>query len=149
MTQPQQGDVHLFNTPDGGDINVELGVVEMGGGLETAVYLSLFGGNEEDSTREGDDRTYWGNRMETETQFRLRSQTQYELARLPAVPYNLRRIEDAARRDLAWMLDAEAATAIEITASIPALNRVKLVITIEASGETSEIAFTENWQAAA
>ena len=45
----QQGDVKLIQTNDDGDINIINGVTEMSGGLETTVYLALFGGNEDDN----------------------------------------------------------------------------------------------------
>ena len=54
----QQGDVLLFQTVDDGEINIENGVVEMSGGLETAAYLSLYGGNEDDDGREARQNIY-------------------------------------------------------------------------------------------
>jgi hypothetical protein len=44
----QEGDVHLFQTVNDGDICVVGGLVEMSSGLDTAAYISLFGGNEQD-----------------------------------------------------------------------------------------------------
>lgn len=148
MTE-QQGDVQLFQTTDGGEITVELGVAAMDGGLGTAVYLSLVGGNENDSTREGDPANWWGNLGETLPERQYRSQFQYLLARLPAIPANLRRLEDAAARDLAWLQRVDAASKVEVSASIPALNRVKMVIYIEAFGERAAFTYTENWAASA
>jgi phage gp46-like protein len=142
-------DVKLFNTPDGGDITIEFGEVALSGGLETAAYLSLFGGNESDSTRQDDPDTWWGNLSENEPARRYRSQTQHLLNRLPAVPFNLRRIEGAVERDLAWMTDQSIASSIEVSATIPGLNQVRIVIDIEARGERSRFEFTENWEASA
>ena len=98
----QQGDILLFQTVDDGDINVSDGLVEMSGGLGTAAYLSLFGGNEDDDGRKNSTATWWANLNETETTRQYRSETQNLLQAIPAVPANLRRIEDAVRRDLAW-----------------------------------------------
>ena len=51
MTTVQQGDVLLFQTIDDGNVEVINGIITMSGGLDTAAYLSLFGGNEEDDGR--------------------------------------------------------------------------------------------------
>ena len=62
----QQGDVSLFQTNDDGNIEVEGGIVTMGGGLETSAYLSLFGGNEDDDNRTDNPANWWGNIDETD-----------------------------------------------------------------------------------
>lgn len=145
----QQGDVLLFQTTDNGEINVSGGLVEMSGGLETAAYLSLFGGNEDDDGRDNSTLSWWGNSDETEGSRQYRSETQNLLRSIAAVPANLRRIEDAARRDLAWFLSDNIASKITVTASMPGLNKVRIIIDIEAVGEESQFDFVENWKAAA
>lgn len=147
MTQEQQGDVLLCQTNDEGEINVQDGVVEMSGGLETAVYLSLFGGNEDDDGLENSSATWWGNLDETEPARQYRSETQNLLKTLPATTGNLRRIEDAANRDLAWFAQNNVASSVSASASIPGLNKIKLTIDIEAVGEESSFEFVENWKA--
>lgn len=134
-------DVKLFQTDDEGDINVVDGIVEMSGGLETAAYLSLFGGNEGDDGRADNPLTWWGNIGE---QYQYRSETQHLLRALAATTGNLRRIEDAAVRDLAWMTSAGAASSVSVAASIPGLNRIKLTVNID--GDTT-LEFVENWKA--
>jgi phage gp46-like protein len=145
----QQGDVVLYQTLEGGDISIADGVVEMSGGLETAVYLSLFGGNERDAGNAESRAAWWGNLNEVpERQYR--SETQNLLQSLPVTSYNLRRIEDAARRDLEWMREVGAASAISVSASVPGLNRVRLVIDIGAidlEAESSVIEYEETWRA--
>lgn len=141
----QQGDVLLFQTLNDGDISVESGLVEMSSGLETAVYLSLFGGNEDDDGSADNPDNWWGNLDETQPEREYHSETQNLLQAIPATAANLRKIEDAARRDLAWMVSVGAATEITVVATIPALNRVKL--TIDVDGDTT-LEFVENWQAA-
>lgn len=143
----QQGDVLLYQTNDDGEITVEGGVVAMAGGLETAAYLSLFGGNEQDSGRADDPLTWWGNIDEGRPERRYRSETQHLLRAIPAIPANLRRIEQAAERDLAWLVSVNAATAVSATASMPGRNRVRLVVRIEADGVPSIIEYFENWKA--
>ena len=136
-------DVRLFNTDDGGEITVENGRFEMSDGLETAVYLSLFGGNEDDSGSEGDDRRqWWGNLGENEPSRQYRSETQHLLRALPLLPASLRRIEDAVKRDLGWMVPSPA-RAVDARATIPALNTVRIDVAVEVDGKTFPFSFTE------
>lgn len=148
MAQLQQGDVLLFQTNDDGEINVENGIVEMSGGLESAAYLSLFGGNEQDDGRLGSEETWWGNVIEPVLTRRQRSETQYLLRSLPLTSFNLPRVQDAATRDLAWFLTDNVASSVTVLASIPKANTLNLIITIEAKGEESRFEFTQNWKAA-
>ena len=136
----QQGDVLLSQTVDDGEINIENGLVEMSGGLETAAYLSMFGGDE-------DLGEWWGNLEETEPARKYRSETQNLLQSIPATSGNLRRIEQAATRDLAWFLEVKAASSVEVSASIPSINHVSITVVIEAEGVQSEFNFVENWEA--
>lgn len=147
MSNLQQGDVKLFQTLNEGDITVEDGLVEMSGGLETAAYLSLFGGNEKDDGRQNNSKTWWGNIDELDSARQYRSETQHLVESLPLITSNLRRVEDAATRDLQWFLDGNIANKVEVVASIPALNTLKLNIVIEALGEESRFEFVENWKA--
>ena len=142
----QQGDVLLYQTNDDGDINVDGGIVAMSGGLETAAYLSLFGGNEQDDGRKDNPLQWWGNLGE-EPERQYRSETQYLLRSVPAIPANLRRIEEAAVRDLGWFVSSGAATSVSAAANMPGLNKVRLVVTIEANGQPAVIEFIENWKA--
>jgi phage gp46-like protein len=139
----QQGDVLLFQTDNDGDICVEGGVVTMSGGLETAAYLSLFGGNEDDDGV-GAEHNWWGNLDETESAREYRSETQNLLQAIPATAANLLKIEEAARRDLAWLVEVGAALDVVVLATIPALHTVK--ITVSFGGDIS-LEFVENWQA--
>lgn len=146
MSQKQQGDVRLFQTGDEGDIEVRRGVVEMSGGLETAVYLSLFGGNEDDDGRDDSPASWWGNLGETDESRQYRSETQNLLRALAATSGNLRRIEDAAARDLAWFTGDGVASRVTVAATMPGLNRIKLTVDIDATGSESRFEFVENWK---
>lgn len=120
-------DVLLRQTNDGGDITVENGLTLMSDGLETAVYLSLFGGNLDDGGDPASEREqWWGNVDEPDADRRYRSETQHLIESLPTVPNNLRRIEQAAARDLDWMLGAGILKSIAATASIPGVDQVRL-----------------------
>jgi len=76
-------DVYLFQTNDDGEICIENGIVSLTGGLDTAAYLSLFGGNEQDDGSQNTSLNYWGNILENDKAFQYRSQTQYLLRSIP------------------------------------------------------------------
>lgn len=135
-------DVRIFQTVDGGEITCNAGQIVIDDGLDTAVFLSLFGGNDDDSGLEGDDpRQWWGNTIETEATQKHRSLTQNLLRGLPLIPANLLRIEDAAMTDLAWMTETELASFVSASASMPALNTVKLTIKAEIQSKPFEESF--------
>lgn len=138
----QEGDVLLYQTNDDGDINVTDGLIEMSGGLRTAAYLSLFGGNEDDDGIAGNVNTWWGNLSENEKSHKYISETQNLLESLPITSANLLRIEDAVKRDLAWFKDTGVATNISVSASILGLNITKLSINID----QERFEFVENWR---
>ena len=138
----QQGDVRLFQTNDNGNISVDGGIVAMDGGLNTSVYLSLFGGNYDDSGA-ADDIQWWGNIDETVTDSKQRSETQFLLHSIPAIPANLLRIKDAVNRDLAWMISSKAAESINVLVSMPGVNLVDIMITINGN---DTLKFSENWR---
>jgi len=143
MSQIQQGDVTLFQTNDDGDISVVNGIVEMSGGLETAAYLSLFGGNEDDAGLTDATKTWWANLDEIDPTFQFRSETQHLLESIVPTTGNLGRIEDAAIKDLEWFTELGIASEVTVVASMPGLNRVKLTVNID----QNELEFIENWRA--
>lgn len=140
-------DVLLYQTNDNGEIEIESGLVTLTPGLDTAAYLSLFGGNWKDDGSQNNRETWWGNLNETEPAKRYRSETQYLLGTLPATSRNLRRIEDAAARDLQWLLDEAIASSLTVSASLIGLNCVKIEVIIRAEGDESQFNYTENWRA--
>lgn len=135
-------DVLLRQTNDGGEITIEAGLALMSDGLETAVYLSLFGGNEDDAGDAAGERVqWWGNLDETEPARTYRSETQNLIRSLPAVPRNLLRIEQAAARDLAWMIASGVAKSVSVSASIPEVNRVVVAVSIVTLKEQIQLTF--------
>lgn len=142
-------DVRLYQAADGGEVAFVNGQPVTSDGLETAVYLSLFGGEEQDGG--GDDtasRQWWANLSEPDPARRYRSETQYLLLSVPAIPFNLRRIEDAVVRDLAWMTE-QIATSVRCSVSIPGVNLINILIDVEIDGQVHPFAFTEDWRASA
>ena len=147
MSNLQQGDVYMFNTVEGGNIQIENGVTTMSGGLETTAYLSMFGGNEDDDLSSTTINQWWGNGLETDPANTYRSETQHLMTRLPATSSNLLRLEEAAGRDVAWMKDKGLVTSIAAEATIPELNRVMIALDMDVEGEEIRITFLENWKA--
>ena len=141
----QQGDIDLFQSINDGEIIVTDGMVQMSGGLGTAAYLSLFGGNDDDSGKT--NLQFWGNVIENTDSKKYISETQYLLNKLPAVSGNLLRIQNAVKRDLEWFITEKIANGIEVTVSIPGLNKINISIKIMAYGTEESFNFTENWKA--
>jgi phage gp46-like protein len=135
-------DVLLRHTPDGGEITIEAGLVLMSEGLESAAYLSLFGGNRDDGAdKSGERLQWWGNLDEPVPERTYRSETQYLMRSIPSVPSNLRRFEQAAARDLDWMITTGLARRVDVQASIPGRDRVRLDITIVTLAEQIQLSF--------
>ena len=112
-------------------------------------YLSLFGGNEDDDGSDNNSANWWGNVDENIPARQYHSETQHLLQSIPATSGNLRRIEDTAERDLSFFISESIASSVTVAVSIPALNRIRIVVDIEARGEESQFTFTENWKASA
>lgn len=139
-------DAYLFNTLDGGEIEYLNGTLTLSDGLYTAVYLSLFGGNEEDSGQQATERKqWWGNFGEELAERRYRSETQYALNTLPAIPANLPLIDDAVGHDLAWMTDTGLAVALSVLTTMPGLNRIAITANIEIGDQRYELVFATRW----
>lgn len=125
-------DVRLFQAEngDGGEVTWVNGEPVTSEGLETAAYLSLFGGNERDSgLTDGDAVQWWANFEEPVAARRQRSQLQSLLRGMPAVPANLKRAEDAASSDLAWMVQ-ELKAKVDVEASMPGVDKLDLSVAI-------------------
>ena len=140
------GDVLLVQTDDGGELLKRAGFVEMTSGFETMAYLCLFGGNETDAG--GTDLTYmwWGNYDEPDPEKWLRSETQFVIHGLPRTFENLRKIEDAARRDLNIFIKQKIASEVKVQAEPFGRSAVKLLIDINAFGVEYKFNFVENWR---
>ena len=137
-------DVRLYQTPDGGEISVANGVAELEDGLQSAAYLSLFGGNEEDSGGdEGEEKEWWGNTLERDPARALRSRFQHAVQASPLLPTNLPTFEDAARADLEWMVGT-LADAVDATASLPAINTLTLSVGIVVEGNRYPFDFVQS-----
>lgn len=139
-------DVYLHQSDDGGDLNISGGVVEMRDGLETAVYLSLFGGNEDDPGGLDSPASWWGNLLEADPDRRLRSETQNLLISLPATTGNLKRLRAAIERDLAWLVSGAVASDVVVVLRLASPHRVSIDVAITIADEVFRFAFTKAWQ---
>lgn len=145
----EQGNIRIFQTDDGGEIDIENGILAADGGLDSMAYLCLFGGNEEDDGRDENPRKWWGNLTEQDTARHYVSRTDEILLRCDPIPANLKRVEDAALQDLGVFLSAGVASSVTVAASIPALNSIRIAVTIEADGAEQQFEYVENWRASA
>jgi len=111
-------DVKLFQTLDDGDIEVITGEIQMTAGYDTAIYLSLYGGNM--------GGTWWGDTFGKVENQKTPSETQALTGSIPLIPANLLRIRDAVKRDIAWMDKAP-----DVGVSMPAVNKVQITVGTE------------------
>ena len=127
-------DVLLLQTNNDGDVVYEDGDLKTEKGLQTAAYLSLFGGNKDDGGFDEKTKMWWANFQEADADYQYRSETQALLDSSPLTSALLLRLEDANLRDLNWLITSGYATTITSEASIPAVNRLQLDIVIDDIG---------------
>ena len=149
-------DVRLFHTADGGEIDLvpdgTYTEVILDTGLETAVYLSLFGGNEQDPGTVHDDADpehghqaqWWGNLGEPLVRM-MRSEFGHLVNSLPVLSSNLVRLEQAAVRDLEWFTREGVASELSVTATQIGKDRVRADIRILVDKEEYTFAFFAIW----
>ena len=131
----QQGDVYLFNTVDGGDISVNDGITLMTPGLETAVYLSLFG-----------DNTWWGNDSIDDINEMQSSETIKLVNGQPQTTKNLTLMQQANEKDLSWLVGTYA-NSVSSNVVSESLNRVKINIEISQDSGNLNLTFPLEWSA--
>lgn len=120
-------DALLFNTGDGGELNIDDNGVETTDGLETAAYLSLFCGE------------FWADNLQTDSEFKYPNRFWKLYQEIPVVPKNLSRFEDAAKKDLEEL----PVSSVTVSAQIIGLNKLKLTCQLD----EDLFEFTENWDA--
>ena len=150
MSEVFEGDVLLFDTDDGGEISVVNGLVIADRNFSTAVYLSLFGGNVEDGGRVDNNKTWWGNRFaETSEREKIVSRFQAIIKSLPLTTKNILLAEQAAKEDLAWMVDEGIADEIITDIKVVDRFRCELEVIIRKDGELIEkSSYKVNWEEA-
>lgn len=136
MSEIFEGDVLFFNTNDGGEISIIDGLVKGDCSFSTAVYLSLFGGNKEDSGKIKNNLGWWGNYLigvpEGE---KLVSRFQYMINSLPLTAKNLLSAENAAVEDLKWLKDDGIVDEIIVIGRGTEINQANFTYSLSKSGE--------------
>jgi phage gp46-like protein len=129
-----EGDLALTDSPDGGEIGVidELFVCDRS--FNTAVYLSLFGGNRNDAGKVKSPNEWWGNRLSgTAEAEKMTSRFQAVVAGNPMTTKNIALCEGAALLDLEWLKTEGAADEIIAEGRAGAGNKFYLTIEIKAA----------------
>ena len=129
-------DIYLQPRNDGGEITVTSGKPEMTGGLDNAVYLSLFTAG------------YWGNAISEQAE-RYGSIIPGIMAE--GMLSNQTRLDviEAAQSSLQWMIDEGIAERVEARAEIANRSTLYLAVTIYEPGRATprQIAYGLNWDA--
>lgn len=128
-------DLYLY-PQNGIDTDIELkpnGDPKLTGGLDTAVYLSLF------------TPPWWGNSISSQAE--RYTSTIPELYGQPLTNQTRLSVIAAARDSLQWLLDEGIAGEIEIEAEIPKAGNLYVSVTIHETGREAEttLAYGVNW----
>lgn len=144
-----EGDVLLKSTLDGDDIVLEDGLIKDCRNFDTAVLLSLFGGNKKDLNARPKE-TWWGNLVPgTKKAEWIQSEFGAMVEGLPLTSGNLRAAQAAAGRDLDWI--KKEAGADKINASLKAVNAARVNLSCEIKKNSAEIGggqYEMQWQGA-
>lgn len=136
----------MHHTADGGDITVTNGIVILDDGLETAVYLALFGGNQEDDgTTSTAVYQWWGTVDEPDPARQYRGELQALLLRLPATTGNLALVEGAAKRDVDRVLGA-IADDIAVSVALTGVRRIDITVNVTIDAAQHTFTFTSDWE---
>jgi phage gp46-like protein len=136
-TQNFEGDALLYETVDGGELKIDDGIFVFDKQFLTAVYLSLFGGNKDDSGKIKNNKEWWGNMLngiyENE---KLKSRFQYIITGFPMTVKTIKEAETAALVDLEWFTKEKIADEINIYGQAAGKNRFNLNIEIKKDKRT-------------
>lgn len=148
MSEDFGGDVWIYDTLDGAEIEIRNGLVMADGGFRTAVYLSLFGGNSDDAGEVIDNKTWWGNCLEGISEDeKLVGRFQAFIKSAPLTSRNLPLAEEKARQDLQWLIDDGMADLVEVEISSPEKNKIQMDVKIGKAGEILESGgFSLQWE---
>ena len=148
MSKLRQGDLFLFQTNDGGEISVKNGEPVMDGGLQTAMYLSLFGDFIDEKIKsklEIAKKEWWGNEYLDEVE-QLKSEFYSFIKGKPKSVQNILKAEELAKKDLQWFIDTDIADEIVVDITSNDIQKIIMDVKILADGETiEENEFEINW----
>lgn len=130
-------DVLLQQTQDGGEISFDaLGNLNLTETPETSVYLSLFGGG-----------NWWADIDEPDSNLKLTGEFGQLVKTIPPSSSNLIKVEQAALRDLQWLINVGAASSIAVSAMLAPNNILEITINLEYNGRQVDLIYSLNWTA--
>lgn len=139
MAEEFGGDVLLFDTQDGAEITIFNGLISMDKGFNSAVYLSLFGGDKDDTGEVVNNNTWWGNKIQNISENeKLVSRFQAFITSVPLISKNVKLAEGKVIQDLQWMIDDGIADSIEAEIQVVGRKDINLKIVIAKFGEVIE-----------
>ena len=141
------GDLLFEDSADGGQPVIENGLFECDKGFSTSVYLSLFGGNEDDDGITQNNKDWWGNVL-GEKKSAMVSRFQNVIKACPLNSANLKKAVDAAKSDLAWLIDEKIADEVFVTGRILSVHEAIFNVVINNGGlNLLESEYKVNWEA--
>lgn len=142
-----QGDVLIHSTNDGGEIDIEDGLIQDCNTFSTAVYISLFGGNKDDVAGRNKE-TWWGNLIPgTDGSEKIVSQFQAITCGLPLTGANLKKAQTAAESDLKWFVDEGIADSVSVSLAAENIKRVRVSVEFTKDGsKIFESAYYFEWE---
>ena len=144
-----EGDVLLRLTNDGAEICIEDELICCDREFDTAVLLSLFGGNAEDDGTVEKRMGWWGNYTGEDGTKKMISRYQAATYGKALTTNSAKEALEAARLDLQWLIDEGVADDLEITGSIASVNRFDLSVTLLKNGaEIYKNTYALNWEMA-
>ena len=136
MSKLRQGDILLFSTGDGGDIENINGEPTMDGGFESGAELTI---------NESDGKPHWMDEYKTESEKSDSEFMNFIKGNLKTIK-NLNQAVLLAEKDFAWFINDGIADTVNISIDDLSVNRIRLNVEILANGETlSENNFEINW----
>jgi phage gp46-like protein len=143
-------DLQLIESFDGGDLiqsGNDLSVID---GLQNMVYLALFGGNIEQSTKDYDENEerfdYWGNSLlyDNSPDIQYNSETERTLNNVSLNSKGRLFIEQSVNKDLQFIQDFAN---ISVSVSILGVDRVQISVVLTQPTELESNEFTYIWNA--
>lgn len=139
MAEEFGGDVYLYDTDNGAEISVVNGLIIPDKGFRSAVYLSLFGGNKEDTGEVINVQTWWGNNIESNFENeKLVSRFQSFINSVPMTSKNLTIAEEKVQEDLKWFIDDGIADTVDVNITEVNRKQIEVKIVISKAGQLIE-----------
>lgn len=133
------GDLYIYNTVDGGEIENISSVPTMITDFRSAAYLSLFGFS-------GDKDNFWMNEYADNESEKYQGKLSELIVGNSLTSASLRLAEEAAYLDLKWFIDDGICSDIQVSISIPQPKRINIrCILLQDGNIIDDFNFSENW----